>query len=401
METSPESVIVLTPQGEFLQVPWSQKEYPLLGSEIEFTVPLKKTYLPKANYLTYMAASILLLVFVAAQFLGGLLPGAQQVVAYVTIDINPSIELGINPKGKVIEVKGLNADGEKILQNVNVLELDVEQAITIITREAVKEQYLTTAKENNIVITVSGEDKSVAKTKNLDTLASKVLEENKLAGKVEIVEVPKEIHDKAKELGVSSGKYVILLEALDQGLDLSLDDVKGNSIIKAVKKAGGIPGELIAKAQKDKHVLKELELRHSKNVMARIESLKKTDKNIPADNEDKKDKKDEEDREKKTPPVPGKGPFTRKTGSKAEEVLSNIRNGLEKDLEKDPDTSQDNTYNKDDDHDKDGKDDEDDKDADKEARKVDNNEKPNNTNGNVDQDKKIPGFVKRKFNSIK
>ncbi|MBZ4654351.1 MAG: hypothetical protein JG781_1692 [Peptococcaceae bacterium] len=300
METSAESVIVLTPQGEFLQVPWSQRELPLLSSEIEFTVPLKKTYLPKTNYFIYMAASILLLVFVSMQFLGGVLPGANQVVAYVTLDINPSIELGINHQGKVIEVKGLNDDGAKILEKINVLELDVSQAVTVITEEAVKKQYLSPSNENNIVITISGKDKELAKTKDLNALASRVLEEHKLSGKADIVEIPMEIHDKAKELGVSPGKYVILLEALEQGLDVSLDDLKGNSIVKAIKKAGGVPGELIAKAQKDKHVFKELDLRHNQTVMNKPKAPDVKEPEKPDHNKDKKEQKDKKkDEEKK------------------------------------------------------------------------------------------------------
>lgn len=403
METSEAKIIVLTPQGEFLEVPWFQRDLPPQGSEIEFDVPAKKHILPrfKFDYIIYMAASILLLILVSIQFLGDFLPGTNRVVAYVTIDINPSIELGINYQGKVIEATGLNVDGERILQNINVLELVVDDAVTVITREAVKEQYLSPEKENNIVISVSGEEKRVvAQTKNLNYYAGKVLSENKLAGKAEVVEVPKEIHEKAKTLGVSQGKYVILLEALDQGLELSIDDVKGNSIIQAVKKAGGVPGELIAKAQKDKQLLKELELRHSKNVMARIENLKQTGKNSPKDKEANGDETDGKDTAKKTPLILEKRRPPGKAGNKGEDIREDIRKGLGKGSKNDQGPLQDNKHSNNDRKDKDDKEVNDAGAADNKSRNVDNGGNPNDYNGNANQGKNVKGF-KERLNYIK
>jgi len=59
-----------------------------------------------------IAATIVLLLFV-------LLPSQTTVSAFVQIDINPSIELGIDKKGTVYLFEGLNEDGKAIKQDIS------------------------------------------------------------------------------------------------------------------------------------------------------------------------------------------------------------------------------------------------------------------------------------------
>lgn len=268
METSERgTVTLLTRQGEFINIPWDAACLPEVGSEVEVSQPVILPYWKKVlrkKQLWALAAACLVIFFLSTTvWTGFLFPGSNQVVAYVSVDINPSIELGLNEKALVLEVRGYNSDGDTILQNlaqqkVNLKNVNVEDAIQLITDEAVKEKYLAPDKENNVVITVSGGENAPKKVKQLDQEAKKVLEKYSLAGETSTLEVPLDMHDTAKTLGVSPGKYVILMEAVDQGLNLSLDDVKGKSIVKAVKEAGGVPGKLISKAQQDKNELKDV-----------------------------------------------------------------------------------------------------------------------------------------------
>ena len=46
----------------------------------------------------------------------------NKVVATVTIDINPSIEIGLNYKNKVINIKGLNKDGKELIKDNKIRE---------------------------------------------------------------------------------------------------------------------------------------------------------------------------------------------------------------------------------------------------------------------------------------
>lgn len=50
-------------------------------------------------------------------------------VSYISIDVNPSIELGINRFGKVVSANAYNEDGQNILQHVSIKNIPYMQAI--------------------------------------------------------------------------------------------------------------------------------------------------------------------------------------------------------------------------------------------------------------------------------
>ena len=56
---------------------------------------------------------------------------------YITIDINPSIELVINPREKVIIANGLNEDGDLLLAGLELIGLDLSEAIDLLIEEAI------------------------------------------------------------------------------------------------------------------------------------------------------------------------------------------------------------------------------------------------------------------------
>ncbi len=73
--------------------------------------------------------------------------------AYVSLDINPAIELIVDKDGKVVSVRGENEDGQVLLyQETGIEGEDVEAAIKKITELAVKYGYLD--EENKVVDTL-------------------------------------------------------------------------------------------------------------------------------------------------------------------------------------------------------------------------------------------------------
>ena len=286
LETQKSTVTVLTPQGEFINIPWFKLPYPEIGSEVKFAQPMEKRAFFKDNRFMAIAACLMIMFLSMTLWAGIILPSSQQVVAYVNIDINPSIELGLNKQGKVVQAIGLNQDGELLLQKLELKNLTANKAVEIITNAAVEGNYLHADKENNVFITVSDSQKVPDRVINLEQKVSAQLTANKLSGNTQVIEVSGDLHDKAKELGVSPGKYVVLLEAVEEGLDLTLEDIKGNSITSAIKMAGGVPGQIISKAQHDKKDYQDLERRTE----VKRKSIEETHKN--RGNKDQNEKED-------------------------------------------------------------------------------------------------------------
>ena len=61
----------------------------------------------------YSVVAILFLALVSAGLYGlNLYPGGRLAAYYITVDINPSVELTLNKHQRVIKVEGLNDDGK-------------------------------------------------------------------------------------------------------------------------------------------------------------------------------------------------------------------------------------------------------------------------------------------------
>jgi len=262
LEYNEGSVTILTPQGEFLSIPWTKTPCPEIGSEIVFNEPAAPKIRFRYTGLAAIAACLLVVFLSVSLWSGVFLPDSRQVVAYVSVDINPSIELGLNKEGKVVKSVGLNSDGELLLQKLALNGLTVDEAVELITQAAVENNYITAEKENTVLITVSEPHKVPEEVKKLEQKVEAKLTANQLSATTKVLEVSGDIRKKAKKLGVSPGKYIVLLEAVDKGLELSVEDIKGDSVVQAIKKAGGVPGEIISKAQQDKDSYKELEKRN-------------------------------------------------------------------------------------------------------------------------------------------
>jgi len=70
---------------------------------------------------------------------------------YVTLDINPSVELIVTPKEKVIYANPLNEDGELLLADLDLIGLDLEEAIDLIIEEAINLGFIDLAAEETLV----------------------------------------------------------------------------------------------------------------------------------------------------------------------------------------------------------------------------------------------------------
>lgn len=293
-----ETLVVMTPTGEFVNVPWGKKEVPVLGSEIEFKLPFVTPNFFSPRKMLALAASIVFFLLVIPFVSAYLFPSEQQVIAYVGIDINPSLELGLDKEGKVKEATGLNEEGKKLLEKIQFANLSVDKVIKLITQEAIKQQYLAVDEENKIILTVSTreeregkrerklEEKSEKKAEMLTKIQKelapeirKELDKQKIEAQVEILEISPKFYQNAKKAGVSPGKYAVILEAMQEGLDVSPEDVKFSSVVRTIKAAGGNPGEIISRTKKEEKRLLEIEKEIKKEMKKQKNKEKNEEKN--------------------------------------------------------------------------------------------------------------------------
>ncbi|MBQ9625353.1 MAG: PepSY domain-containing protein [Clostridia bacterium] len=128
----------------------------------------------------------------------------------VEIDVNPSVELQLNGKGKVIEAKALNADGEKILDGMDLSKTDLNVAINAIMGSMYKNGYINEL-QNSVLVSVK--DKDPNKSRALQEQITKQINETLSAFSLETSVISQDFQNKDQ-----SGKQEFIDKIIAAGL---------------------------------------------------------------------------------------------------------------------------------------------------------------------------------------
>jgi hypothetical protein len=210
MEMDDSYLTLLTPDGEFCRAHKQDISY-VLGEEIHFFPIMEQqrnkridTFIGRLKLKSVWMSTAVLLVF-----LGTVVPVYQsnRAYAYMSIDVNPSIELGLNKDMKVVELTGYNKEGENIVSQItDWKKRDVSEITKRILTELKNEGFV---KDEPIII-------STVRTEKFAEEVEQKLEQNILEIKqtvsnqqleVNMVTITEAELEKAHALGVTAGKY--------------------------------------------------------------------------------------------------------------------------------------------------------------------------------------------------
>jgi len=253
MEIKNREMILMTGDGQFLSRPLPREKISI-GDEI--AVP--ELTAARKLFTGWMAAAVFLITLLAGSWWWQVpvTPVLGAAVSYVSLDINPSVELGIDDQDQVVSWQGLNEDGRKLLAGLNLAGWKSDEAVAALIEAAAQAGYLDREKGNEIILNLSSDENSAENNEQqenrLAAAAAKALAAQKLVTRVSVLETSLELRDEAQDLGISAAKYAIFLEAESAGLELELEQVKEIGVIKAIKAAGGNPGQVISMAKQEK-----------------------------------------------------------------------------------------------------------------------------------------------------
>lgn len=160
--------------------------------------------------------------------------------SYISVDINPSVELGVNKFDKVVKAEAYNKDGEKILNGVNVKGSDVKNALDTLISSAADKGYVSKDGSTAIAITSETDDKEVA-AKLEDEAEDGVKEALKESGRTAVINkdnVALARRDEARKLSITPGKLNLInkLQAVDPTAKVEdYKDASVKDIMKAVQ----------------------------------------------------------------------------------------------------------------------------------------------------------------------
>ncbi len=128
--------------------------------------------------------------------------------SYVSLDINPSIEYTLNRQDKVVAVRGLNNDGQKIADELlSVRKVTLKEALQETKQLLTKKNYLKSGSSEDVLIDISANNS--ARTDALKKEALSVFGTELTKGELNLVLTESDLkeHKRASSLGISTGEY--------------------------------------------------------------------------------------------------------------------------------------------------------------------------------------------------
>ena len=219
-------------------------------------------YMEKKRKLPIMA-TISTLCVVCLLFIGGLYYNNNyKVVSKVGIDVNPSVELKVNQKEKVLEVVANNEDGKKIISDMDLKGSDINVAVNALIGSMVKNGYINEL-ANSILISVENNDSTKAETLRQEILNQIDMENLSIISQT--VNEEKELTDLANEYNISLGKVKIIKQIMANNNLLTFEQLSSLSIneLNLILKDENTSGTASEKAYIGEDKAKEIVLNHA------------------------------------------------------------------------------------------------------------------------------------------
>ena len=211
MEIDDVHLTLLTPEGEFFRTRRQDHPY-TIGEEIHFfsIESVKPTRSFDSFKNIFKLKTVWVVMTALLLFIGSFIPLYQnnKAYAYMTIDANQSIEIGVNKKMQVVELTGFNKEGKKIISNLkDWKKKDVSELTTAIFVEMKNAGFIRN-NEHIIISTVRTTQPEEKAEKELQKNMSKIkVTVNNQHADLTLLTATEKEREKAQKLGISTGKY--------------------------------------------------------------------------------------------------------------------------------------------------------------------------------------------------
>lgn len=181
---------------------------------------------PRRPWRYNLIAAVLAVVVLAGGGFGVFQYRAEhRVSAVVALDVNPSIELQVNRKDKVIAAKPLNADAEAVLGGMDLKGADVEVAVNALIGAMLRAGYIDEL-ANSVLISVEGGDAQSAELEQrLSAAVSGLLADVQPAVLTQTVSEDAELQAMADAYGISLGRAQLINSILRQDPTKTFEDL--------------------------------------------------------------------------------------------------------------------------------------------------------------------------------
>lgn len=178
-----------------------------------------------------IAAALLLMV--GGVSAAGLWRLENTAVASVSLDVNPSVEIKVNQKEKVVSVTALNEDGQQIIAEMDFEGSSLEVTVNALIGSMLRQGYLSVS-ANSVLVSVESTDseQAAALEQHLREEIGGLLESGGVSAAVlsQQVNADEELRTLAEEYGLSLGKAQLIRDITAQDSRYSFADLAGLTI---------------------------------------------------------------------------------------------------------------------------------------------------------------------------
>lgn len=183
----------------------------------------KKGY--RKSVLALTMVCLCLISFIGYQFFQS---NHNKVVAYsyITIDVNPSMELILDKDDYVISTKAYNKEAKMILKNIEYHHKNYQDVLNDIINDKEYQKYLT----DNSQVQISVYCKDSNKCDTLRDDINQYVNTTCIKDRYESICIDEKTHHQAHDCHISSGKYVIIQDILSIDSTYSMKELSKKSI---------------------------------------------------------------------------------------------------------------------------------------------------------------------------
>lgn len=157
----------------------------------------------------------------------------HKVAATVSLEVNPSIQIKVNEKERVLSVEALNKDGEIVIGDMDFSGSDVNVAVNALVGSMLRNGYLNEL-ANSILISVDNNDpaKGEVLQEKLTKEVNRILESDGFFGAVlsQTITESSSLQQLADQYGITLGKAQLIQEILDSTTEHTFEELVPLSI---------------------------------------------------------------------------------------------------------------------------------------------------------------------------
>lgn len=152
--------------------------------------------------------------------------------AYLSMDINPGVEMSVNPFGRVISAAGLNADGQEVLEGLDWQHRPLAEALNLVVISAIEKDYIAADGTTVILLTAASDDSTLADRLGTDAEAAvrAALRERNRQARLMRETASLEEREQARSLGISAGRLIMIERLMEVNSEVTVENCQNSSI---------------------------------------------------------------------------------------------------------------------------------------------------------------------------